>query len=85
MIKFTQIQASELFNFFQTVYQSVPVYEKLSGSFRYIQVILEELLNSKQRFMIQRFNAAALKHLVQERYLTQIKQLSAMKIWALPV
>ena len=58
MVEFPQVQTSQLLDLFQTVHQCVPVYKQLSGSFRNIQVVLEELLNGKQRFMIQRFNAA---------------------------
>ena len=74
MVEFPQVQTSQLLDLFQTVHQCVPVYKQLSGSFRNIQVVLEELLNGKQRFMIQRFNAAPLEYLVKKCFTQRGRQ-----------
>ena len=68
VVKFPQVQTCQLLDLFQPVYQRIPVYKQLSGSFRNIQIIFKELLNGKQCFVIQRFNAAPLEHFVQESF-----------------
>ena len=40
MLEFAQIQAGQLADLFQTVYERVSVYEQLSGGFGLIEVVL---------------------------------------------
>ena len=66
MVKFPQVQTSQLLDLFQTVHQCVPVYKQLSGSFRNIQVVLKEALDGEQRFGVQAVDAVLLEDFLQE-------------------
>ena len=66
MIKLPQIQAGQFLDFLQAVHQSVAVNKQFSGSFGHIQVVLKELVNSKQGFVIQAVDGILLEHLAEE-------------------
>ena len=62
MVKLTQIQTGQFFNLLQAVHQGIPVNKHLSGGLRDIQVVLKELINGKQGFLIQRIDRAFLEN-----------------------
>ena len=66
VVKLTQVKTGELFNFFQTVHQRVPVDKQFSRSFGNIQIILKELIDGEQRFLVQRVDGIFLEHLGKE-------------------
>ena len=66
MVKLAQIQAGQFFDLFQAVNQSVAVDEQLSGGLRNIQIVLKELVDGKERFLIQRIDGVLLEHFAQE-------------------
>ena len=53
VIEFTQIQTGQLLDFLQAVHERITVYEQFTRSFGDIEVILEETLNGKERFVIE--------------------------------
>ena len=75
VVKFAQVKSCELLDFFQTVNKGVSVNKQLAGGFGNVQVVLEELLNGKQRFLIERLNGALLEDFLQEHLAEGIRQL----------
>ena len=55
MVELTQIQAGQLLNLFQTVDQGVTVDKQLPGSFGNVQVVLKELVDGQQGFLMLLF------------------------------
>ncbi len=68
VVELSQIQTGQLLNLLQTVDQGVTVNKQLSGGFRNIQVVLKELLDGKQRFVVQAVDGAFLKDLLEEHF-----------------
>ena len=66
MIELTEIQSGDLLDLLQTIHQSIPVDKQLSGSLGNIQVVLKELVDGEQGFLIQGIDGVLLKHLRQE-------------------
>ena len=66
MVKFPQIQASQLLDLLQAVHQGIAVYEELSGGFGHIQIVLKELIDGEQGFLIQAVNGVLLEYLAEE-------------------
>ena len=66
IVELTQIESGEFFDLFQSVNQRIAVHEKLAGGFGYVQIVLEETLNRKQRFLIKTFDGIAFEYLAQE-------------------
>ena len=52
VIEYPDIQPCALLELFNSVNQCIPVDKQLSGGFRYIQVILKELVDSGKSFLI---------------------------------
>ena len=71
MIELPQIQAGELLNFLQTVYQGIPVNKQLPRSFRNVQVVFKKFVDCKQSLLIQGIDGVLLEDLRQEN-LTQV-------------
>ena len=55
-----------LFDLLQAIDQGVPVDKKLPGGFRNIQIVLKELIDSKQCFLVQGVDGILLEHLGKE-------------------
>ena len=53
MVELPQIQAGELFDLLQAVDQRIAVDKQLAAGLRNVQVVLEELLDGKQRLLVQ--------------------------------
>ena len=70
VVKFPQVQPGELLDLLQAVHQGIAVDEELTGGFGNIQVVLKELVDGEQSFLIQGVNGVALEDLGKE-YLTQ--------------
>ena len=68
MVEFSKVKTRELLDLLKAVHESISVYEKLSRSFRNVQVVLKELLYSKERFVVERLYAAFLEHLFEESF-----------------
>lgn len=75
VVEFTQIQTGQLLDLLQAVHQCITVYEQLTGSLRYIQIVLEELLDGEEGLVIQRSDAATLEHFVQECLAQRCRQM----------
>ena len=66
MVKLPQIQTGQLLDLLQPVHQGVAVDEQLTGSFGNVQVVLEELIDGEQSFLIQGIDGVLFEHLGQE-------------------
>ena len=66
VVKLTQIQTSQLLDLLKAVHQGVPVDKELTGGFGYIQIVLKELVDGEQSFLIQRINGVLLKYFRKE-------------------
>lgn len=56
VVEFTQIESRQLLYLFKTVNERVSVNEKLSRCLGNVQAVLKELLDSEERFMVERFD-----------------------------
>ena len=56
MVELAQVQTRQLLDLFQAVHQSVAMDKQLTGGFGNIQIVLEELIDGKERFLIQGIN-----------------------------
>ena len=66
MVELTQIQTGELLDLFQTINQGIAVDKQLPGSLGNVQVVLKELVDGEQGFLIQRINGVLLEHFAEE-------------------
>ena len=71
VIELPQIQTGELLDLLQPVNQGIAVYEQLSGSFRYIQIVFKELLDGEQSLLIQALDGTLLEYFLEEHF-TQV-------------
>ncbi len=74
MVELSQIKTRKLLYLFEPVHKSVSMYEKLSRCFRYVQIILKELLDSKESFVVKRLDAAFLEYLLEESFAQRSRQ-----------
>ena len=65
MVKLTQIQTGKLLDFLQAIHQGITMDKELSGSFRNIQIVLKELIDGEQCFLIQAVNGILLENFRQ--------------------
>ena len=66
MVKLAQVQAGELLDLLQPVHQGITVDKQLTGSFRNVQIVLKELVDGEESFLIQRIDGILLEYLGQE-------------------
>lgn len=75
VIELTQVQTGQLFDLLKAVHQRIAVYEQLTRSLGYVQVVLEELLNREQRLLIERVDRTLAEYLGQEHLAQRDRQL----------
>ena len=52
MVKLAQVKTRQFLDFLQTVDQSIAVDKQLPRGLGYVQIVLKELLNGKERLMV---------------------------------
>ena len=65
MVKLAQIQTGQLLDLLKTVHQRIAVDKQLAGGLGDVQIVLKELVDGKQGFLIQRVNGILLEHFAQ--------------------
>ena len=75
MVELAKVQTGQLLDLLQAVDQRVAVYEQLARGFGNVQVVLEELLNGKERFLVERVDRTLLEYLAQEHFAERDRQL----------
>ena len=53
MIEFPQVEPGQLLDFFQAVNQRVAVHKQLTRGLGHIQIVLKELLDGEQGFLVE--------------------------------
>ena len=66
VIELAEVKTCELLDLFKSVNEGISVYEELSRSLGNVEVVLEELLDSEESFVVEGLDAAYLEHLVEE-------------------
>ena len=66
VVELAQVETGELLDLVKTIYQSVTVYEQLSGGLGYIQVVLKELLDGEECLVVEGLDAALLEYFFEE-------------------
>ena len=75
MVEFAQVKTCELLDLFQTIDKGISMNEELAGRLGDIQIVLKELLDSKESFLIKGFDGALLEYLFEEHLAQRIRQL----------
>ncbi len=66
VIKLPEVEACELLDFFKPVNEGVSVNKELSRCFGNIEVVLKELLDGEEGFVIEGINGSLLEYLFEE-------------------
>ena len=66
MVKLAQVKTCELLDLFKAVNKGVSVNKQLAAGFGNVEVILKELLNGEECFLIEILDGALLEYLAQE-------------------
>ena len=75
MVEFSQIKTRQFFDLLEPVNEGIAVNIELSGCFRNIEVILEELVNCSQRVFIQSVYGIFLEYFIEEHLAEPCRQL----------
>ena len=75
MVELTQIQSGKLLDLLKTVYQSISVDEELSGCFGNVQVVLKELIDGIESFLVERIDGILLEDLIEVHFAESSGQL----------
>ena len=75
IFEFTQIESGDFFDLFQTVNERIAVNEELAGGFGNVEVVLKELLNRKERFMVEQLDRSAFENLLEKHFAERGRQL----------
>ena len=75
VVKFSEVKPCYFLYFFKTVNESIPMYEKISGSFRNIKVVLEKFLDSHKGFRIKKFKRIIFEHFREEHFAQRCRKL----------
>ena len=68
VLEFTKVKSCDLADLFKSVYESISMYEKLSGGFGNVKIVIEEALNCHQSLTVERFEASLLENLLKEHF-----------------
>jgi len=66
MIELSKIEACQLLDLFEPVYQSISVYEEFSGGLGNVQIVLKELLDRKEGLLVEGLDRALLEYFLEE-------------------
>lgn len=75
VVELAQIEARELLDLLETVDERISVDEQLSRRFGEDEVVLEELVDRKERLLVERVDGVLLEDLLQEHFAQCRRQL----------